>query len=321
MLFLALTGCIAIQDDDPEANFEYIWSELDARYGGFDHRGIDWDEVYDTWRPQVDANSDDDALFAAVSGMLAELDDGHVKLIAPDHEVFDANHVYRDHLMEGTFDEEVVRTYLTDPQTGPWDWYLWGGLAPGVEYVWFPGIDDNTYVIDDMVDKDPKAIIIDLRHSHGGAYTYPLHGMGRLTEHDVPVWRSRTRNGPERGSFDAWMTWTWEARQPYWGGDIVVLVDAETISASERVLLQLRELPNVTFVGVTSNGALATSIGRQAPNGWFFQMPVQELEAMDGTVFEGVGMPVDIESLNDPADVAAGRDATLELALELVTAE
>lgn len=317
MLILALTGCLALRSDDPEVVFEFAWNELDAYYGGFDQRGIDWDHAYETHRPRIDASSDEDELFEVLGDLLATLDDGHVRLTAPDREVFEANHDYREHTMLGTFDEELVRTYLTDPDTGPWGDYLAGELAPGVPYIWFPNIDDNTYQISALVETNPKALVIDLRHSHGGAFTYALQGMGNLTDTEIPVWRSRSRNGPERGSFDDWMTWTLPPRAPYWNGPIYVLQDRETISASERILLALHELDDVTFIGLPSNGAQATSIGRELPNGWYLQLPVQEVEAVDGTVWEGIGLPVDIEMLNDPAEVAAGEDEMLELALSL----
>ena len=38
----------------------------------------------------------------------------------------------------------------------------------------------------------------------------------------------------------------------------------------------------------------------------------------DGTIYEGVGLPADIELLNDPADVEAGRDEVLEAAIALI---
>ncbi|MCB9678269.1 MAG: hypothetical protein H6737_24420 [Alphaproteobacteria bacterium] len=320
MLLLLLTGCLAVRDDSPTAVFDYVWSDFDALYGGFAYRDVDWDDVYDRWRPQVTETSTDDALFDALSGMLAELDDGHVRLVAPDHALFDSSRVYRDGLMEGTFDEEVVRTYLTNPDTGPWDWYLWGTVAPGVSYVWFPGIDDNQYVYDRILEEDrPEALIVDFRHSHGGAFTYGLTGMGHFTDHEIPVWRSRSRNGPGRSDFDEWLEWTLPAREPYWNGPIVVLVDGESVSATERLILAFRELPNVTVVGVTTNGALATSIPREAPNGWYYQLSVQEVESAHGEVYEGVGIPVDVEMLNDPAVLETGVDQVLEYAISLVT--
>lgn len=321
MLFLLLPACLRPLDDSPTGVFDYVWSDFDALYGGFHQRGVDWDEVHDTFAPRVRDEMSDDALYEVLGEMIATLDDGHVRMVAPGREMAESNHVYRDDTMEGTFDIEVVkRNYLHGPiDTGKWDWYVYGRVADGVPYLWLPGVDDNTYVIDTIADEYPhaKALIVDLRHNGGGAFTYALHGMGRLTEQDIPVWRERTRNGPGRDQYDDWMTWDLPARTPHWGAPLIVLVDALTVSAGERMLMALVELPQTTTIGVPSNGSIATSVGRQAPNGWNYMFSVQEVEAVDGAVYEAVGVPVDIELLNDPAAVEAGIDTVLEAAIAL----
>ena len=58
-------------------------------------------------------------------------------------------------------------------------------------------------------------------------------------------------------------------------------------------------------------------IGREAPNRWTWSLPVQEVERMDGSRQEGVGIPVDIEILNDPDVLAGGTDEMLEAAMAL----
>ncbi len=321
MYLLLLTACLRPLDASPTGVFEYVWNDFDTMYGGFHQRDIDWDDVHDTWEPHVTDNMSDDELYEVLGGMMATLDDGHVRMIGPNQEMFDSNHVYRDDTMAGTFDIQIVeKNYIQGKvDHGPWDWYTYGVVGDDIPYLWLPGIDDNTYLIDSIADEHPhaKSFIIDLRHSHGGAFTYALEGMGRLTAKDIPVWRSRSRNGPGHRDFDDWMTWEMPSKSPHWNVPLIVLVDAETISASERMLMALQELPNTTTIGVTSNGALATSIGRQAPNGWTYQLSVQEVETMGGVVHEGVGIGVDIELLNDPADVAAGTDEVLEQAIAL----
>lgn len=314
MLSLLLVACLAAPSDDPVVNFEHLWTLFDERYGGFSQRGVDWDQAYADWRPMVSEQSDDDALFEAISGMLATLDDGHVRLLAPDRPLFSANADYRDQTMAGTFDEEVVRTYLTDVDTGPWDWYLRGDLGEGVAYVWFPGIDDNTWVLESIVADDPAALIIDLRHSGGGAFTYALRGLAPIFAVDTPTCLDRSRNGPERDDFDDWFTWIQPAGEDPWTGPVLVLVDAMTISASERVLMALDARPNTTLIGVPSNGSLATSVGGELPNGWYLQYPVQETMSPAGEVWEGVGVPMDDTLLNDPEVLRGGVDEVLEFA-------
>jgi len=315
------TGCLAAPSDSPVDNFEAIWQEFDEHYGGFDDRGIDWEDSYERWRPQLDEGSSEDELWGVLTGMLAELDDGHVKLVAPGREFFDANEVYRDKIDDDSFDLDIVREhYLSDERVELWGdelWYVWGEVAPGVAYVWFNWIDDNTYVIDEIVDSGVEHIIVDLRHNGGGAYTYALHGFGRVTAEDVDVFRSRSRNGPAHDDWDEWWTTTMPARGETFDGALTVLTDAWSMSATERLIMALQEVEGVVTVGVPSNGSQATMIGREAPNRWTYSLAVQEVEGMDGSRYEGAGIPVDIEIRNDPDVLAGGTDEVLEAALAL----
>ena len=69
-------------DRDPEENFETLWTTFYNRYPFFDIRGVDWQEQYDRYRPEVTAETTDDELFDILCGLLAPLNDGHVNLTA-----------------------------------------------------------------------------------------------------------------------------------------------------------------------------------------------------------------------------------------------
>jgi C-terminal processing protease CtpA/Prc len=318
-LSLATAGCLATPSDAPVANFEAVWTEFDQHYGGFADRGIDWDDSYDRWRPQINSDSTDDQLYDALTGMLAELDDGHVMVVAPGREFWHSDVVHRDKLNDDSFDLDIVRErYLTNTQVERWGdelWYVWGEVAPGTAYVWFNWIDDNTYVMDEIIDSGAEHIIVDLRHNGGGAYPYALHGFGRVTGRDVEVFRSRTRTGPTRDDWGEWWTTTMPARGETFTGALTVLSDAWSMSATERLIMALQEVEGTVTVGVPSNGSQATMIGREAPNRWTYSLPVQQVRHMDGRSTEGVGIPVDIEILNDPEVLAEGTDEMLEAAI------
>lgn len=315
------TGCLATPSDSPVDNFEAVWGEFDRLYGGFEDRGIDWQDSYDRYRPLIDESSTDDELYQVLTDMLAELDDGHVKLAAPDREFWTSNEVYRERLNDDSFDLDIVREhYLQDEVVENWGdelWYVWGEVAPGVAYVWFNWIDDNTYVMDEIVDSGVDHIIVDLRHNGGGAYTYALHGFGRVTDHDVEVFRSRTKNGPGADDWGDWWTTTMYARGEAYTGKLTVLTDAWSMSATERLIMALQEVEGTVTVGVPSNGSQATMIGREAPNRWTYSVATQQIRHMDGRCTEGVGIPVDIEILNDPEVLASGTDEMLEAAMAL----
>ena len=57
MLFL-FSSCIPESDftDDPEGNFEALWSIMDERYCFFDYKNIDWNEVHQRYRSRIAQN-------------------------------------------------------------------------------------------------------------------------------------------------------------------------------------------------------------------------------------------------------------------------
>jgi C-terminal processing protease CtpA/Prc len=94
----------------------------------------------------------------------------------------------------------------------------------------------------------------------------------------------------------------------------VVLTSSYTVSAAEIGLLALKELPNVTIIGENTAGALSDMMERQLPNGWEFSLPHQVYEAVDGTHFEGPGIPPDIAIPMNIEAFDQGRDRILEAA-------
>ncbi len=76
-------GYFAPVTDDPVAGFDRLWETMERHYPYFELKGVDWQEVYTRYRPQVEAAEDDRAYFAAIHAMFNELQDGHSYLITP----------------------------------------------------------------------------------------------------------------------------------------------------------------------------------------------------------------------------------------------
>jgi len=77
------TGFFPPLNQDRTANFERLWRAVDAHYPYFAQKGVDWDAIHDRYRPQIEAAESDEAYFALIADMLAELNDAHTGLIAP----------------------------------------------------------------------------------------------------------------------------------------------------------------------------------------------------------------------------------------------
>ena len=98
-----------------------------------------------------------------------------------------------------------------------------------------------------------------------------------------------------------------------WEGQLIVLTDPLTYSASEDFLLGLQGLPHVTVVGQRSGGGS----GRPRTIRLLDDMLVTISTALtfdrNGTCIEGHGIPVDVEA---PVFAHDGRDAAMERALD-----
>jgi len=83
-VLLFSVSCHDIQDwaDDPEGNFDALWTILDEHYCFFEEKEIDWKETGRKYREQIKDETNEIDLFFICSAMLDELRDGHVNLVS-----------------------------------------------------------------------------------------------------------------------------------------------------------------------------------------------------------------------------------------------
>ena len=204
----------------------------------------------------------------------------HLNIVVPERTILRSNSTYRERIDDDLFDLDLVTSHLDEGMSAG-DGYQHGTLC-GVRYVHFDYTGDQVMVLDRVLDAGPEPLIMDLRHMGGGDSTWALTAVGRLTDAPVPIFRTRTRNGPEHDDFDDWTTWDLRPRGDFDDRPVVVLTDRYVISAAERMVLALRELPQVTVMGTPTNGAQATLTTHVLENNWVLMHPVQELEGVDG---------------------------------------
>jgi carboxyl-terminal processing protease len=205
-------------ENTPVAIFEYLWQDFHHHYAPFEERGVDWNEAYEQFRPQVTETTTDAALHAVLSQMLATLDDGHVNLVTPDRPMFRSNRHFRERTDDSLFSPQVIKERYLAPgyKVGEEDAYIRGFIGADIGYVWFDHVGSNWYIMNDLLEtfQDVKGLIVDLRHNQGGDFTYAFANMGRLTAERRPVFRSQTKNGPGAGDFTPWHEWHLEPRAP-----------------------------------------------------------------------------------------------------------
>lgn len=308
-------------ENNPEAMFEDLWGTFNTDYASFSVRGVNWKEVYDTYRPQVSSATSNEELVEIFKQVLRTLDDGHVSLIVPGQEIFRSNKIYDELIGRELFDLELIKTsYMNNEYKGGgvnWNTYGWIG---DIGYLHISGFRSNLLEMNAILDyfNSAKGLVFDLRANGGGDFTYAITEFGRFTNEERFIFRSRTKTGPGEADYTEWYDWYLSPSGSYFEKPIVLLTDRLTISAGERAVMVLKSLPNVTHLGDTTNGAFATKLGKELANGWDYSIVSQQLEYNDGEDYEGTGMPPDIYMTNTEEEINKGQDKILEEALKIV---
>ena len=87
LLLASISACQlflgADADGSPKGIFNTMWNDFNETYALFEHKGVDWNDVYNTYSPQISSNMSDQALFNVLAEMIEVLNDAHVWIVAP----------------------------------------------------------------------------------------------------------------------------------------------------------------------------------------------------------------------------------------------
>lgn len=320
-------SCANRPGSDALTSFDVLWHGFQEHYAYFDLRGVNWDGMRSSYRPQVSAETDDDTLLNIFVQMLGPLRDGHVSLITSEGQI--ADDVLPD-WAEGLEAEQMVDVVrnafaLHAPEgTRPASSMGLGMTAEGLGYMTLINFDDALIkgevtmasIMGDLLAAEPemKALVIDTRVNFGGSDLAGYALAAQLTSDPVEI-----------GSKAVWEQGRWHIDTPLtiqpatehvWDGPVYLLTSGVTISAAETFALALSHFDNVTLVGAPSNGILSDMSFLTLPNGWGASLSNERYLNAAGENFEGAGVPVDIAVPVLPEEIAAGRDRAYEAVLQ-----
>jgi carboxyl-terminal processing protease len=183
--------------------------------------------------------------------------------------------------------------------------------------------------------KKSKNIILDLRDNGGGAVVNLEHLLGlfmnpeqaigtfisRRTVNEyvaetsgketdleaIALWSSKNKVRPERN----------KSMQPY-KGNVIVLINGNSGSASEIAAAALQENIGAKVVGTKSAGAVLVSVIVPAAQGYMIQYPLSDYVTIRGRRLEGNGVIPDVEAQDVAIRLPNAKDIALEAALGLV---
>jgi len=308
----------------PVGNFMELWTTFNEKYAVFEQRNVDWDGQFAIYSPQVDENSSDEELHDILTAMMATLDDGHVSLYAPNEPFWNGHQEFREPTALGLFSGDLIlNTYLSGDFINFSNQIFYGTVSNNdVGYMFinhFRG--DELVIIDEILEgmKDLKGIIVDLRRNGGGDFTNGQVLVSRFADEKRLAFSAKPKNGPGRNDFADPVDYFIEPGGSFqYAGPVMVLTDRYTLSAGESVVLFFRVLPNVTVIGERTSGAMGERIEKELPNGWIYSITGQVIIAADGNIYEGPGIPPDMEEINTVAEINSGMDRVLEKAIETI---
>lgn len=317
---LLLSGCEYLfirpqPDTSPRAVFEEAWSFADQEYSFFPYKQVDWDEVYQRYQPRVNDSMSEVELFDLLAEMLNELRDGHVNLVAD----FDLSRNWDWYLNSPpNYNYDVLqRNYFRgeERRAGPFIVYDFGdvGYLYYGEFASLPGATLDAILTDFQ---EHRGLIIDIRNNGGGATSLADQFVGRIIDTTQILGYNRFKNGP--GHEDLGPEVPIEVEEI---GDtsylhpIVLLTNRSSYSSADYFTMLLSQLPNVWHMGDTTGGGAGYPANTQLSNGWRLRLSSSVRYDLSGFITEA-GIPPDEVVFLDSAELALGRDAMLEAALQ-----
>jgi len=332
LITIILTLLIACSDlivTAPESNlnmadFEAAWSRVNTVYPYLDFKKIDWDSIYDVYKPRVE-KAQGDEFYPVLHDMLYELRDGHayyhtdgggeIYPYVPVRHLRD-RHAYSPFVVRKYFDRELK---LTESTTVEYE------ILPGnIGYIFLSDFHED-YLMKEFAGvlaylKNTIGLIIDIRQKRGG-------DLG-----NVQAVVARFISEPLEQIEIYWLGELLELSPLQPGGPfiyqnpVVVLINGSTFSAGEICAEMLKQLPQVTVVGDTTGGGSVASSGSipelmgdyRLPSGKVIYIGTGDVRRYDGIPFENLGIAPEVRVPQTAEDIAAGQDKQLEFAIELL---
>ena len=320
---LLLTGCVEEDQfsNSPMGNYDALWSIIDERYCFFEQarqqHGLDWDDVYHKYKPQVQAAESNAELFDIYGNMLRELKDGHVNLTSDYGTTY-----YWDWSLNHplNFSDSLQRNYLGNDFR----------LTNGIKYTTLPSNIGYMYVgsFEGSISSDnvslmllrlaeSKGIIIDIRNNGGGMLTSAEELAAHFVSGKTHCGYIQHKTGKGHNDFSSPEKLYIEPNGVIWEKPVVVLTNRAVYSSANHFVMLVKPLPQVVVIGDKTGGGSGLPLNSTLPNGWivrFSACPILDIEGKH-TEF-GIAPHEEVQITS--ADWNNGRDTIIERAIELI---
>ncbi|WP_040413708.1 S41 family peptidase [Cyclobacterium qasimii] len=313
--------------NSPTNNFEIFWNDFDQHYSLFEVRDIDWDQLYQTYRPQVTDELSNEELWEVMTTMVEHLDDSHTALYDGSNHYKSGYTLNAQSIAEFSA-ELLLSRYLENINEVKSEDELWYGNVKNknIGYLYLGSMDGyNPSVIDEIIRifENTEAIVLDIRQNTGGDDRYSARIAQAFSDGEHEIYSVQTRNGRGYNDFDEKKIYhtQFDSNNTY-NKPVIVLTDRRTISAGEIFLLHLKAFDHVTQIGDTTAGDFSTvSNMRFLPNGWRYVYSIQKFLLPNGASLDGIGHVPDVYVKNTDSTIENGKDIVMEKAMDYLYSE
>ncbi|MFK7736305.1 MAG: S41 family peptidase, partial [Pirellulaceae bacterium] len=328
----------------PSKRFDLFVEVFDAHYPFFETRNLDWDARVQAVRPTIKDEMSERELFEAVSKLIADLDDGHVSLTASidgeDERALTGGEGTLSRLRASFQPSEETKTY--GKYFRAWrdrmvsginnellngagkivanDQIIWGRVHERVGYIAINGMGGYSYgaidaqvaelhrVLNEVLSElsDTDALIVDIAFNGGGSDLYSMEIASHFTE-ERRLGFSKWPRDRKQYRLDRYVTPIREldASAASYTKPIYLVTSDITASAAEIFTMCMRAMPQVTTVGMSTEGALSDVLFKSLPGEWELGLSNEIYVDHEGVCHEGPGVPPQI-----PIDVYDKDDIT-----------
>ena len=322
-----------LDEATPTDLFDLFVDLFEEHYPFFKTRNHPWEARKQKFRSHVHASMSESDLFDSMAGLIEDLDDGHVSLVAEidgsdkqattggmdslsllrasfepteDTKTFGKYfRAWRDKLRQGIADDILSgkgKVVANDQIT-------WGRVGKNIGYLAINGMGGYSYgaidaqvaalhnSLNDVLTElaDTEALIVDISFNGGGSDLYSLEIASHFADQKRLGFSKWPRDRPQYRQ-DRFVTPIQESdlKAVSYTKPIYLVTSDITASAAEIFTMCMRSMPHVTTVGMATEGALSDVLSKTLPNGWEVGLSNEIYVDHLGVSYEGPGIPPQI---------------------------
>jgi hypothetical protein len=292
--FLIAIFCISCTDDivvkdNPENIFRAFWKSLNDHYVNFDVKQVDWDSLYQTYYPRIQAMKCDTELIPVFQEIMDSLKDKHIVIAINSNEYI--HFPKEDTLFDDKGNGENYKFTLIEPYKVRNGFALYQSRLR--DYICINFIEFYSTFNIELLKSEikklnySKGIIIDVRSNNGGYIKFPLEILSWFYKGEKTLFYQSFKQSPAQNDFSTPKPFIYTGIGFIPDSiPLILLTNSGTYSAANFFAYIIHEFPNCITVGLPTGGGDGPTHLELLPNGWTLKYPYFRNYSLKGARFE-----------------------------------